>query len=42
MNKQNTKTRNILSGLKNKGSNTISFLNLPFNKLILKSNKTQN
>ena len=42
MNKQNKKTRNILSGLKNKGSNTISFLNLPFNKLILKSNKTQN
>ena len=42
-NNQNKRTRNILSGLKNKGSNTISFLNLPFNKLTIlhNSNKTQ-
>jgi len=42
-NNQNKRTRNILSGLKNKSSNTISFLNLPFNKLTIlhNSNKTQ-
>ena len=40
-NKPNKKTRNILTGFKNKGSNTISFLNLTFNKLTI-FHKTQN
>ena len=41
-NKQNKKTRNIFSGLKNKYPYTTSSLNLPFNKLVLQSNKPQN
>ena len=43
-NKQNKRTRNQISGIKNKGSNTISFLNIPFNKLTIINNvnKTQN
>ena len=43
-NKQNKRTRNVITGIKNKGSNTISFLNIPFNKLTIINNvnKTQN
>ena len=40
-NKSNKKTRNRLTGFKNKVSNTFSFLNLPFNKLTI-MHKTKN